>query len=187
MIGFIKNSTMQGIADAIRTKNDTEAQYLPKEMPEAILAIGDTDTLGDKIMNGTITNLDSSSIEVIRELTMYRKEYLTSVKLPNIRTIGSQAFLLCHSLTKVDLGNSHGSEILFAYRCFAHTGLDTFIIRCPFVCGFATGLLDDTPIASGTGYIYVPSSLVSSYNAATGWSTYASQIRAIENYPDICG
>ena len=185
MIGFIKNSTMQGIANAIRTKNDTEAQYLPKEMPEAILAIGDTDTLGDKIMNGTITNLDSSSIEVIRERKMYKREYLTSVKLPNIRAIGLQAFLLCYSLTKVDLGNSHGSEILFASRCFAYTGLDTFIIRCPFVCGY-TGL-DHTPIESGTGYIYVPNSLVSSYKAATGWSTYASQIRAIEDYPDICG
>lgn len=38
-----------------------------------------------------------------------------------------------------------------------------------------------------TGYIYVPRALVDSYKAATNWSTYADQIRAIEDYPDICG
>ena len=38
-----------------------------------------------------------------------------------------------------------------------------------------------------TGYIYVPRALVNSYKAATNWSTFASQIRAIEDYPDITG
>ena len=38
-----------------------------------------------------------------------------------------------------------------------------------------------------TGYIYVPRALVDSYKAATNWSTYADQICAIEDYPDICG
>ena len=44
-----------------------------------------------------------------------------------------------------------------------------------------------TVIASGTGYVYVPSALVNSYKSATNWSTYADQIRAIEDYPDITG
>ena len=38
-----------------------------------------------------------------------------------------------------------------------------------------------------TGFIYVPRELVDSYKAATNWDAYASQIRAIEDYPDICG
>jgi hypothetical protein len=29
--------------------------------------------------------------------------------------------------------------------------------------------------------------LVDSYKTATNWSKYATQIRAIEDYPDICG
>lgn len=45
----------------------------------------------------------------------------------------------------------------------------------------------DSAIAFGTGYIYVPSALVDSYKAASNWSTYAAQFRAIEDYPDICG
>lgn len=35
-----------------------------------------------------------------------------------------------------------------------------------------------TPIASGTGKIYVPASLVTAFQGATNWSTYAAQIEA---------
>jgi hypothetical protein len=45
-----------------------------------------------------------------------------------------------------------------------------------------TNAFADTPIASGTGYIYVPSALVDSYKAATNWSSYANQFRALEDY-----
>ena len=45
---------------------------------------------------------------------------------------------------------------------------------------------ENSTVATGTGYIYVPSALVSEYKTATNWVTYASQIRAIEDYPDIC-
>lgn len=44
-----------------------------------------------------------------------------------------------------------------------------------------------TPIASGTGYIYVPSALLEDYKVATNWATYANQFRAIEDYPEILG
>lgn len=37
-------------------------------------------------------------------------------------------------------------------------------------------------IVTGTGYIYVPSALVDGYKAATNWSTYADQFRALEDY-----
>lgn len=45
-----------------------------------------------------------------------------------------------------------------------------------------SNFLASTPIKSGTGYIYVPSALVDSYKAATNWSTYAAQFRALEDY-----
>jgi hypothetical protein len=40
-------------------------------------------------------------------------------------------------------------------------------------------------IEDGTGYIYVPSALVETYKTASNWVTYAAQIRAIEDYPEI--
>ena len=46
----------------------------------------------------------------------------------------------------------------------------------------STNAFTGTPIASGTGYIYVPAVLIDSYKAATNWSTYAAQFRALEDY-----
>lgn len=37
----------------------------------------------------------------------------------------------------------------------------------------------NTPIANGTGYIYVPNNLVDSFKSATNWSTYANQIKGL--------
>ena len=42
--------------------------------------------------------------------------------------------------------------------------------------------IQNTPINTGTGYIYVPSALVDSYKSATNWSTYATQFRALEDW-----
>ncbi|MBR4308902.1 MAG: leucine-rich repeat protein, partial [Oscillospiraceae bacterium] len=47
--------------------------------------------------------------------------------------------------------------------------------------------LSDTPIANGTGYIYVPKALIEQYKVATNWINFADQFRAIEDYPEICG
>ena len=48
-----------------------------------------------------------------------------------------------------------------------------------------TNAFTNTPIASGTGYIYVPASAVDAFKVAKNWATYAAQIRAIEDYPGI--
>ena len=37
-------------------------------------------------------------------------------------------------------------------------------------------------IANGKGYIYVPRAMVDTLKSATNWSTYATQIRALEDY-----
>lgn len=81
-----------------------------------------------------------------------------------ITTIGAYAFNGCSALTALILRNPDSVVTLTN-----------------------TNALSGTPIASGTGYIYVPSALVDSYKAATNWSTYAAQFRAIEDYPDITG
>lgn len=41
--------------------------------------------------------------------------------------------------------------------------------------------------ANGGCQFYVSTSLVETYKSATNWSTYAEQIRAIEDYPEITG
>ena len=113
----------------------------------------------------------------------------------------------CTSLRKVVLPKStHDDGWHIYYGCTALRCIDlgkrgTFYQDLPDSQQFDTLILRDssglyniskaaqlsaTPIANGTGYIYVPRDLVDKYKAATNWSVYADQFRAIEDYPDIC-
>jgi hypothetical protein len=43
----------------------------------------------------------------------------------------------------------------------------------------------NTPLASGTGFIYVPQDLIEAYKIDENWSQYANYFRAIEDYPEV--
>jgi hypothetical protein len=116
---------------------------------------------------------------------------LEEVIAPKLRTISMGAFGACSKLEKIDMDGTNG-DIWYA---FYSSGLNTLIIRttegvCKLEDEDAFG--DPTygeacSIGAGKGYIYVPKALVEEYKVATNWSNYASQIRAIEDYPGICG
>ena len=116
----------------------------------------------------------------------YNCTSLENVDIPNIRSVGNYAFRKCSSLTKVNLYQTYTINVYAFYEC---TNLETVILcKTDKPCTLsATNCLQNTKIANGTGYIYVPKSLIDSYKSATNWSTYAAQFRAIEDYPDICG
>jgi hypothetical protein len=94
------------------------------------------------------------------------------------------------NLEKVDLyfGVGLGVAQIFQRAFSGCTKLQTLIIRGSQVVPlYNTTAFTNTPIANGTGYIYVPSTLVEQYKTATNWATFADQIRAIEDYPEIRG
>ena len=116
-------------------------------------------------------------------------------------------FQECTSLRRVVLPQStHDDGWRIYYGCTALRCIDlgkkgTFYQDLPDSALFDTLILRDasgtynlskpaqlsnTKIAAGTGYIYVPRALVDKYKAATNWSVYADQFRAIEDYPEIC-
>lgn len=110
---------------------------------------------------------------------------LKTLKVPSgVSTLNSQAFSGCTALETVD---SVGATAINAY-CFRNCALSALILRADTLCTLANvNAFSGSGIASGTGYIYVPAALVEEYKAATNWATYADQIRAIEDYPDITG
>ena len=127
----------------------------------------------------------SGSTQVYDYVKLIRRALSGKYTNNTVTSIGSSAFSGCYKLTTADFQaiTSIGSNAFIG--CSALTAL---ILRSEAI----TDLWDakafgSTPIASGTGYIYVPSSLVDSYKVASNWSAYAEQIRAIEDYPDICG
>ena len=111
---------------------------------------------------------------------------LTSVNIPKVTTLNTYVFQYCTSLKKLDLGNLAS----IGAGAFKDSGLETLIVRrtgTTVTTLSSTNAFDGTPIGNGTGFIYVPSDLVDVFAKATNWSTYASQFRAIEDYPEITG
>ena len=112
---------------------------------------------------------------------------LEEINLPVFNGIVyAQAFDNCTSLKRVDFGKNPSIARYSAFN--GCTNLEAVIIRGNSVSSLANvNNFSNSGISNGTGYIYVPSVLVDRYKAAANWSTYANQIRAIEDYPEICG
>lgn len=101
---------------------------------------------------------------------------LEEFKSDYVKTIGAYSFRNLTTLKTVVLS----SVTSIKTYAFASTSLDKLIISTPKMCALETKYaLDATPIAKGTGYIYVPAELVETYKSDTVWSNYANQIRPI--------
>ena len=123
--------------------------------------------------------------ETIDSYAFSNNSKLYDVSAPLVTNIQRQGFYMCAALKKLDF---HQLNTIAMYSFTNSSKFDTLIIRTENVCTLDNvNALTGTAIANKTGYVYVPSALVDSYKAATNWSTYADQIRAIEDYPEITG
>lgn len=102
---------------------------------------------------------------------------LENVYLPKATSLTQYSFQNCTKLKKLDfpLVRSISNDVFSG--C---SKLDTLILRSSTMCTLSNvDAFTNTPIAKGTGFVYVPDELVDSYKAATNWSTYAAQIKPI--------
>lgn len=150
-------------------------------------------------VNNSITEYTSSKVTSIRACAFRAASRLVKVDLPNATSGGNYGFMECSSLREVNLPslNSLGQNFFsacsslerlvlpkittVAANCFSScTKLATLILSNNKVCTLNnTNALSGTPIARGSGFVYVPDNLVDSYKSTTNWSTYASQIKPI--------
>lgn len=114
---------------------------------------------------------------------------LAGIVLPSLNSkIGSMSFRTNSKLKYGDFKNVTNIETFVFQDCAI---FDTLIIRNTSTAATLTNInaFNNTPFASGKagGTLYVPSSLISSYQSATNWSTilgYANNsIQAIEGSP----
>ena len=93
---------------------------------------------------------------------------------PNVTTM-YEMFRNCSSLTTIPLlDTSKATDMGYMFRnCGALTSV-TF--QCNGVRPYGSNMFTGTPIASGSGRIYVPDNLVQAYKTASGWSAHASVI-----------
>lgn len=127
--------------------------------------------------------IDCRKVTSLLSHAFYYCQALTEIKAPKSDSIPQDVCAYCSSLVKADFGSLSNTTIGSSafYNCPA---LETLIIRKTdaVLTGRSNMFTSSCPIAQGTGYIYVPSALVDGYKTAKYWSTYASQIRAIEDY-----
>ena len=124
------------------------------KLPDALTSIGYSAFYGCEKMAITevpsgVTSIPYAGLRQCRGIT-------NLTLLGNINVIDNMAFAMCSNLSKFVMPNITKVPTLDNAQAF-------------------TG----TPIKDGTGYIYVPDSLVESFKSATNWSTYANQIKGL--------
>lgn len=117
-------------------------------------------SIGSNCFNGcasiTVKSLPSG-ITVLNNGIFYGCTGLTEMTIyGDITAVGNTVFGSCANLSKVVFQNITSVPSLTAASSF-----------------------NNTLISSGSGYIYVPDSLVNSFKSASNWSTYASQIKGL--------
>lgn len=159
---------------------------------------------GDSNMDGILTRqattISNDRITYLGMEVFRNYDSLAIADFPNVTSTGVNIFYACYALHTVHLPSLISiSTNMFAYSSLlkrldfpsvesidtgAFSGcarLVTLILRkADTVCTLKNvNAFTNTPIAKGTGYIYVPDNLVEQYKTANNWSTYASQIKPI--------
>lgn len=141
----------------------------------------DNDKSISGLISGNIQEFEDENIINIKQYLFITCHKLTRVNLPKCIELGYQAFGWCESLKSIELPECR----TISSRAFEYcTALTSVILRSPTVCGLEDSNIfsSNTPIATGTGYIYVPDALVNDYKKATNWSVYANQIKPLSEY-----
>lgn len=152
----------------------------------------------DAIVNQTVVSYGNDTIKQLAVSFFQNNKCLESISLPKVTHLNgfmgcsalkncdfsgavyiqSGAFQNCVSLERIEFPSAEQFHSNVFSGC---TSLKTLILRR--AAGVAslgnTGSFTDTPIANGTGFIYVPDNLVERYKSAANWSTYAEQIKPI--------
>lgn len=193
---IIKKSTLTGIADAIRGKTGGTDKMNPVEMASAIEGIsaggGDISEFIDGFIDGSLEADIVSDVTEVRDYAFYNCDYLKSIKLPLVTSMGSTPFKICSRLQTVDFSQ----PLSFPYHTFGQCSMLTALVlraetmstmestSALYMCLRFYGTYNAVfnPDALKDAYIYVPRALVDSYKSATNWATFADQIRALEDY-----
>ena len=140
---------------------------------------------GSGLASGVGLTLNLPKVDTISSSAFANSGAGPTLTLPACKSVGYSAFSSNAKLETVDLAyDGSGSNLSIEAAAWnSCSSLTALIIRQERVATLANvSALTGTPIASGTGYIYVPDSQKASYQAAAKWSTYSAQFRSLEDY-----
>lgn len=143
--------------------------------------IQNVETLGNYTLYGSnITELYLPKAITINTSACSFISQLKKVTLGNVKTIDKGAFSRNINCEEIDISLNENVNSI-GENAFSNNGkLSKLTIRGAALIELKnTGALANTPIADGTGKIYVDPSMVETYKTATNWSKFASVIEAI--------
>lgn len=147
-----------------------------------------------KTVNASFENLTGSNVftncHSLNSIDLSNVKELTSASLSKIG-MGTIILPKCKSFSYIITEGTRPSTVdiynnvaLSTYAFRSSYSLVHLIFRNNNICNLTnTSAFNNTPIANGLGWIYVPSGLVESYKTASNWSTYANQIVSLDEYP----
>ena len=190
-------NTLRGVRDAIRDAIVSKGGSLPVGSPMGSYAQAITNLPSGSGGGGDIEipfrsrltvpgdtapwHLTSLTATQVGNSAFYWDTLLTSVSRPVATSIDSYAFQGCSALTSVSLPLVTSISAYAFQYCSALTSLTLSSTTVATLSH--TNALQGTPIASGTGHIYVPDHLVGQYKTATNWNDYANQILPLSQKP----
>jgi hypothetical protein len=202
---LIENTCTKINNDRVKTVNSYLC-YQNSKLKEVNLP--SVETIGTRAFQGC-TGLKEISLPNCTRISDYAFQScseLTSIYVPELKSMGSyalQSTAIIHAIFPKleELGTAQLYGCWRMHTCDLHicesissttfpycSALKALILRSPTLCTLGGGNpFQNTPLEKGNGFIYVPKALVEQYKVATNWSTYANQIRAIEDYPEITG
>ena len=140
---------------------------------------GDT-TIEDGLVTKSLEHYENDRVTLLPSYAFHNWTVPFSLRFPNVTTLGLYTFMNNGKLVSIDFGST---VTVKTYAFYKNTALTALIFRSNELCPLSvTNAFTGSAIASGTGYIYVPSALLEEYKAATNWSTHAAQFRALEDY-----
>ena len=147
-----------------------------------------------------LTSVNLPSAESIGQYAFNQCNKLMSIALPSLASASTNAFRDTQYIETIDCGTEFAS--IPAQMFYGCRGLKALILRSSTMVTLANTSAFTTcyrilgtknsgfnPNGEKIGFIYVPASLLEEYRNATNWSSdsLVTQLRAIEDYPEITG
>lgn len=200
-INYRLKQKFTNIADAIRAGLSSTELMTVDEMPPNIEDITTQDNaIIDTLLNGTATTYENNRITFLRASGLRGYENLQTAIFGNLTDAGNAAFQGCSNLTDLIIPKFETFRVSVLQACtslqrvnapkattvqsYAFSGATNLEIlnfydpnrtSIPRVTSSA-GVLLNTKIAAGTGYIIINDELVEDMKVAFFWSDYADQI-----------